>query len=94
MRVNNQHIIGIQKAYNLQKKLDDIKRSEQLQKDDDIKLSTEARLWSAAMHAARSLPDLSEQRVRDLKAAIEKGSYQVSAEDIAEKIWQESFERN
>jgi len=91
MRVNNQHIIGVQKAYNLQKKLDEIKRSEQQQKDDDIKLSSEAKLWSAAMQAARSLPDSGAQKIEELKAAIKNGTYQVSDEEVADKIWQEAL---
>ena len=45
------------------------------------------------MQAVRSLPERSEQRIEELKAAVKEGAYQVSAEDIAEKIRQESFER-
>lgn len=94
MRIYNQHIVGIQKAYNnLQKNLEEIKRSEQKQKDDDIKLSDEARLWSAAVEAARSMPARDEQKIEELKAAVKNGSYRVSNEEIAEKIWLESLER-
>lgn len=92
VRIYNQPIVGIQKAYNLPKNVDEPKRSDQKQRDDDIKLSPEARLWSAALEAARGLPERNEQKIEELKAAVENGRYRVNDEEIAEKIWQESVD--
>lgn len=92
VRIYNQPIVGIQKAYNLPKNGDELKRTDQKQRDDDIRLSPEARLWSAALEAARNLPERNEQKIEELKAAVRNDRYRVSDEEIAEKIWQESVD--
>ncbi len=90
MRVYNQGIPGIHKAYEQQKKQTGIETKGIRKKYDDLKLSSEAKLWGTAAKALRELPepvkDLSE-----LQKAVSSGTYQVSCEEVAEKIWQESI---
>lgn len=92
MRIYNQPIAAIQKAYNQPKNMEEVKRAEQKPKDDDLELSAAGRLWSAAMEAARSLPERNEQKIEELKAAVKNGSYHVNDDEIAERVWQESID--
>ena len=89
MRINNQLIPGIHKAYDQQKKSVAINESGQASKKDDIELSAEAKLWVLATKALRDLPE-SNTDVAELKQAVTTGTYQVNSEEVAEKIWQES----
>lgn len=89
MRINNQFIPGIHKAYEQQKKSVGINESEQARKKDDIELSAEAKLWGLANKALRDLPEANSD-LAELTKALSTGTYQVNSEEVAEKIWQES----
>lgn len=89
MRINNQPIPGIHKAYEQQKKSVATSDSGLTKKNDDINLSAEAKLWVVATKALRELPE-STSDVAELKQAITTGTYQVNSEEVAEKIWYES----
>ena len=92
MRIDNQHISSIQKAYNQQQKTAAAEKAKQQKKGDDmINLSAEARLWSSALQAVRELPENNERKIEKISEAVRNGDYYVSNEDIAEKIWQESI---
>jgi len=53
---------------------------------DKIEISDVAREVQVATRALKNLPDLREDLVKELKAAIEDGTYKPSSEDIAKKI--------
>lgn len=54
-----------------------------------VEISDNARLVTKAMAAVRSTPDLSANKVADLKKRIQEGNYKVDAEKVAEKILEE-----
>lgn len=89
MRINNQPIPALHKAYEQQKKAGVPSSVGAGKKSDDLKLSAEARLWSVAAKALRELPEPS-RNLSELQKAVATGTYQVSNEEIAEKIWQEN----
>ncbi|MFO7942285.1 MAG: flagellar biosynthesis anti-sigma factor FlgM [Bacillota bacterium] len=52
---------------------------------DDISLSDRVREMVKVARALEELPEVREELVRDIKKRIEAGSYEVPAEDVAEK---------
>ncbi|MCK8059841.1 MULTISPECIES: flagellar biosynthesis anti-sigma factor FlgM [unclassified Fusibacter] len=53
---------------------------------DKIEISDAAREVQVATKAIKNLPDIREDLVQELKAAIKDGTYKPSSEDIAKKI--------
>ncbi len=91
MRIENQNISGVQKAYNQQQKAVAAEKAKQKQDEDRINLSAEARLWSSAFQAVRDFPENNEKKIEKISETVRNGNYHVSNQDVAEKIWQESI---
>lgn len=53
---------------------------------DQVSLSSAGKDMQIAKTALKSVPDIRQDRVNELKASIANGTYQVSAEDFAEKL--------
>lgn len=53
---------------------------------DELQLSNKAREYQIAMKAFKELPEVREDLVNDLKNQIKQGSYNVTGEEIADKI--------
>lgn len=53
---------------------------------DELQLSNKAREYQIAMKAFKELPEVREDLVNDLKNQINQGSYNVTGEEIADKI--------
>lgn len=53
---------------------------------DKVSFSTVGKDMQVAKTALNSVPDVRQDRVNELKAAIANGTYNVSAEDFAEKL--------
>ena len=53
---------------------------------DRAEFSENARLFAAALQTAKEMPEVRTDRVDALKQKINEGSYNVSAEQIAEKL--------
>ena len=60
--------------------------SEQANASDSVHLSSEARGLQKLEEKANGLPDVDMDRVAEIKAAIENGSYQPDPKKIAEKM--------
>lgn len=54
--------------------------------EDKIEISSQAREIQVAMKALKELPDIREDKVRDIRAQIQSGSYHPTGEDVAEKL--------
>jgi anti-sigma28 factor (negative regulator of flagellin synthesis) len=89
MRIVNQPIPAIHKAYDQQKKSAGLNNPGSGKLNDDIELSTEAKLWGIASKALRELPETA-GNIAELKQAVASGTYQVNNDELAEIIWQES----
>ena len=59
--------------------------------EEKVNLSTTAKDVQALKNAISSLPDVREDKVQALKDQIEKGTYKVDAEKVAEKMVGESL---
>ncbi len=53
---------------------------------DDLTLSSRAKEVMQARQALSNMPPVRQDRVDEIKAEIEDGTYDVAAEDVAEKI--------
>ncbi|HNS54676.1 MAG TPA: flagellar biosynthesis anti-sigma factor FlgM, partial [Syntrophales bacterium] len=59
--------------------------------EEKVNLSTTAKDVQNLKNAVSSLPDVREDMVRNLREQIEKGTYKVDAEKVAEKMVGESL---
>lgn len=53
---------------------------------DELQLSNKAKEYQIAMKAFKNLPEVREDLVSELKDRIKQGSYNVTGEEIADKI--------
>lgn len=58
----------------------------QTAKSDSVELTDTARQLNALSEQVSQEPEVNSQKVADLKARIEEGSYQVNNENIADKL--------
>ena len=59
--------------------------------NDTVEISSAAKAFQVARTAVASAPDVRADKVAKLKEAIEKGTYSVSAKDIADKLVDKYF---
>lgn len=91
MRIINQSIPEVAQVY---KRQNELKKSDKIGKtaqQDEIKLSSEARFFNVAKSALQELPETREEKIAELREAIQSGTYDVNLEELAEKIWWECF---
>lgn len=53
---------------------------------DKLELSNKAKEYQIAIKAFKNLPEIREDLVKDLKSKIKQGNYNVTGEQIADKI--------
>ena len=83
--INNEFI----KQYKINEKLNSESKkriNENVVLEEKVSISSIARDVKLAKKAIEELPDVREERVRELKDQIEQGTYNVSGEKIAEKM--------
>ncbi len=83
MKISN--ISQVYKAYEA-KPIVPGKKISDSQKKDKLNVSEQAKEFQVALKAAMSSPSVREDKVNDIKNKISSNSYNVSAEDIADKI--------
>ena len=59
--------------------------------EEKVNLSTKARDIQQLQNAVNRLPDVREEKVRDLKDQVDKGTYAVNGQKIAEKMVSDSL---
>jgi negative regulator of flagellin synthesis FlgM len=59
--------------------------------EEKVSISKESRDAGMIKGIINNLPDVREEKVQELKAQIENGTYKVSSEDIAKKMVSESI---
>lgn len=55
-------------------------------KKDEINISDKAKSYQFALGIVRQEPEIRQEKVTELKEKIQSGNYNVSSEDIAEKM--------
>ena len=86
--INNEFI----KQYKINEKLNSESKkriNENVVLEEKVSISSISRDVKLAKKAIEELPDVREERVRELKDRIERGTYNVSGEKIAEKMLSE-----
>ena len=53
---------------------------------DNLKISETAKYFQLAYKAAKDSPDIRTEKVENLKARIDSGTYNISAEEVAKKM--------
>lgn len=56
---------------------------------DKLEISETARHFQTALKAAKASPEIRTEKVNQIKAQIDAGTYKVSAEDVAKKMMAE-----
>ena len=62
--------------------------------DDKVQLSTQAKEVQEAASALAKLPDVREEKVQQVKMAVERGTYRVVGHKVAMDMLKETFENN
>ncbi|MDF2878741.1 MAG: flagellar biosynthesis anti-sigma factor protein FlgM [Clostridia bacterium] len=83
MRID--HVNNIYETYKKQS-LPKIKEPTKVQKKDEVALSETAKDFQVAYKLLNTTPDIRQDKVNEIKAKIKSGTYNVSAEEVADKI--------
>jgi negative regulator of flagellin synthesis FlgM len=67
-------------------------RTEGLQKKDAYEISQSAKDYQVAKKAIAQTPDVREEKVAQIKEALSSGTYNVSSQEIAEKMVSNYFD--
>jgi negative regulator of flagellin synthesis FlgM len=62
--------------------------------DDKVQLSAQAREVQEAANALAKLPEVREEKVQQVKMAVESGTYKVVGNKVAMDMLRETFENN
>jgi negative regulator of flagellin synthesis FlgM len=84
--VNAQMIQQYQRSENVTATVDKQAGSAAVKPEETVDLSTMARDIQQAKVEVSKLPDVREEKVQEIKAQVEKGTYNVSGEQIADKM--------
>ncbi|MGI6144462.1 MAG: flagellar biosynthesis anti-sigma factor FlgM [Clostridia bacterium] len=91
MRIINQPMPGVTKAYNQHNKENGIAKTERNNQQDKINISHEAQFFNIAKAALKQLPEVDERKLEELKQSINNGTYEIKNQELIEKILEESF---
>ena len=70
------------KVASVDKKFEESKGSNK----DEVKVSDKAQIYNALVQKAKDIPEIREERVRELSEQIRKGEFKVDSQAIAEKL--------
>ena len=84
MKITN--LLNTTNIYNKNTK-NDKKIERTIKNNDSFTVSDKARDFQSVLKAVSSSPDIREEKVNNILNKIQEGSYNVSAEDIAEKLF-------
>ena len=71
------------------KSKDKVERSPSSQQLESVSLSQTGQEIKPYLEAMADLPDVRQKRIREIEAALEKGTYSVSSQDLADKLIQD-----
>ncbi|SDJ91029.1 flagellar biosynthesis anti-sigma factor FlgM [Natronincola ferrireducens] len=82
---NNPNINKIMEVYNKTSK--SVEKTNQVQQTKDkLEISQSAKEFQIAMQAFKNLPEVREEKLKEIKEKIETNSYNISGKEIANKI--------
>lgn len=81
---DNPRVFGI---YNQQNTVGKIEKSDKVaSRKDEYKVSGQAKDFQVVMKALRDIPDIRQDKVREISGKIASGCYKVESKDISDKI--------
>lgn len=83
---NNPHITKAMKIYNKANNKTAENTKGINKPSDKLELSDKAKEFQIAMRAFKNLPEVREEKVKELKGKIQQGTYNVSGKEIADKM--------
>jgi negative regulator of flagellin synthesis FlgM len=86
MKISSEQLNQVLKTYNRKKETGSMSQVEKKSKGDKLSLSTRAQEVQKAKKALESQSMLREEKVKTLKQAVKTGNYNVSGEEVAEKM--------
>ena len=89
MIISNNQIQNILKVYSEQTKVGKSSRpasTSQVQRQDEVVLSAQAQEFSQILQALKNMPEVREDKVKELADRIAAGNYHVDAKEIADKM--------
>lgn len=88
------NIPQIQEIYNKNNTTSKVEKSSGASsKKDVVSISNEGKDFQAALKAAREAPDMRIEKVKEIKQKMQEDRYEISAEDIADKIVNSIFNK-
>lgn len=69
-----------------------ISKSSEIEKKDQFEISQSAKDYQTAKKALSQTPDIREDKVAEIKNAMNTGTYNVSAQEIADKMVSKYFD--
>lgn len=82
------HVSQLYKPSNTKK----VGKAEEIQKKDSYEISQSAKDYQIAKKAVSEAPDIREDKVAQIKEALASGTYNVSSQEIAEKMVSNYFD--
>lgn len=86
MKISSQQIYQIARLYSQERAVNVKKAYEPTLGKDCVSLSAEGKEAQAIRQKLAEVPDIRQDKVDELKRAIQSGSYRVSGKDIADKM--------
>jgi len=89
MIISGKQIQSIMKIYTEQNKITKNTKSESAAapgKKDEVILSTQAQEFGQIYQALKAMPEVREEKVKEIADRIASGEYSVDAKDVAEKM--------
>ncbi|MBE3578097.1 MAG: flagellar biosynthesis anti-sigma factor FlgM [Limnochordales bacterium] len=90
MRIRRQEIENVYRLYRIESAtgVREASRSTAVSKAtaDEVTISNQARLIQELKRRIAALPEVREEKVAELRAAIQQGTYKVSSQEIADKM--------
>lgn len=91
MIISNNQILNLIQQYQKQDKAFDTaresgKKLKAAMQADEAKISEDAKAFEMAKDLIRDLPEIREERLADVQRLVKKGTYDISDDEIAEKM--------
>jgi negative regulator of flagellin synthesis FlgM len=81
------NVAGVTGVYTNEKRISKVENTNKVGLGtDNVKISSKGKDYAIAMNALKDVPDVRMDKVNELSAKIEKGEYNVSGNDIADKM--------
>lgn len=85
---NNPNVTKAMKVYNKSNNNQSHKTCGAELPKDQLELSTKAKEFQVALKAFKELPEVREAKVNEIKERLQQGSYNVSGQEIAKKMFE------